>query len=86
MTVPSTKSFYYRVDLALDGAVWVRGGDYSSDRGQWMVFDPRGRLRGTFTVPGPFTIHEIGPDYVLGVYRDPNEVEFVRMYEVTSAN
>jgi hypothetical protein len=32
--------------------------------------------------PARFTPFEIGPDYVLGVWRDADDVEHVQMYEL----
>jgi hypothetical protein len=47
-----------------------------------MVFSVAGELLGSVILPERFTIHEIGVDYVLGVWRDDLDVEFIRMYEL----
>jgi hypothetical protein len=44
------------------------------------VLDPEGRLVGWVSLPAGLQILEIGPDYVLGLYRDDLEVEYVRVY------
>ena len=47
------------------------------------VFDPDGLLVGRFEVPAAIEILEIGRDYLLALYDDPMDVEFVQMYELT---
>lgn len=47
------------------------------------VFDPAGLLVGRFEVPAAIEILEIGPDYLLALYDDPMDVEYVRLYELT---
>jgi hypothetical protein len=44
------------------------------------VLDPEGRLVGWVSLPAGLQILESGPDYVLGLYRDDLEVEYVRVY------
>ena len=80
MEVPTHKARFQRVDVARDGALWVALGDYASDPARWLVFDARGRHRGVVSLPGPFRFHDAGAGYLLGVYRDANDVEFVRLY------
>ncbi len=61
--------------------VWVleynRPGD---DRMRWTVFDSEGVLLGTLTAPEGLDILEVGDDYALGLWRDEDDVEYVRMY------
>lgn len=80
MELPEHKARFYQVDVTRDGGVWVSLEEYSSETSRWLVFDAEGHRRGLVTLPGPFQIHDIGAEYVLGVYRDENDVEFVRMY------
>jgi hypothetical protein len=47
------------------------------------VFDPDGRLVGRFEIPADIEVLEIGPDYVLALYEDAMDVEYVHMYELT---
>ena len=47
---------------------------------RWDVFDPAGRWLCTVTMPASFTPLEIGSDYVAGLWRDDDDVEFVRIY------
>jgi hypothetical protein len=82
MEVPDHKPHYFRADPTRDGSVWVQIGDPTSTTARWIVFGADGLYRGTVTLPGPFQIRDAGSDYVLGVYRDATEVEFVRMYGI----
>ena len=47
------------------------------------VFDPEGHLVGRIEVPADVEILEIGPDYLLALYKDPMDVEYVHMYDLT---
>lgn len=46
----------------------------------WDVFSPDGRWVTTVTLPEDVVIHDIGEDYVLGVWHDEWDVQYVRMY------
>jgi hypothetical protein len=48
----------------------------------WSVFDPEGRWLGTATTPIDLDVRVIGPDYVLGVWKDPFDVEYVRLHRL----
>jgi hypothetical protein len=73
-------------DLVVDdlGHVWV--GEYrafwmkSEAPRSWTVFDPDGRMLGRVPLPSTFVPLHIGPDFVLGVWRDDVDVEHVRVY------
>jgi hypothetical protein len=49
---------------------------------RWDVFDRNGRWLTTVELPARFTPQEIGADYVLGVARNEDEEEGVRMYRL----
>jgi len=69
--------------MLVDGAenLWVQRYMVPSDDHQrWDVFDPRGRWQGTLTFPADLRVMEIGSEYLLGVYRDDLDVEYMRMY------
>lgn len=46
----------------------------------WTVFDPGGRVLGYVETPEGLVIHEIGEDYILGLWRDELEVEYVQVW------
>ena len=53
--------------------------DYASE---WMLFDSDGRFYGTVVMPQRFTPYSIGSDYVLGVWRNADDVEHVQLYDL----
>lgn len=59
---------------------YVRTFDTNSS---WSVLDNTGRWLGDITTPPRFSPLEIGDDYVLGLYRDEFEVEYIRVYALT---
>jgi hypothetical protein len=83
MTLPETKPAYGRLLIDADDNLWVA--DYSQERddeGTWSVFDPEGRFLGTVETPTGGRVQQIGGDFVLGVWRDELDVEYVRLYEL----
>ena len=48
----------------------------------WSVFDADGVWLGVTTLPSGFTPMDIDTDYVLGLWRDADEVEHVQLYEL----
>jgi len=64
-----------------EGNLWVQ--DYrpfGAEQPTWNVFDPTHRMLGTVETPFRLTVLDIGPDYVLGRWREPSGEESVRMY------
>lgn len=47
---------------------------------EWLVFDRDGRARGIVELPRELEVHEIGEDYVLGLWTDELDVEYVRRH------
>jgi hypothetical protein len=78
-SLPLFGQFLVDPDLNL----WV--GEYTVGRAPpaaWTVIATSGQVVGTVTLPAGFTLHEPGRDYVLGVWRDEDGVEQIRMYEL----
>lgn len=63
--------------------LWVRTfhPPYDPSPTQWLVFDGDEQMSIVET-PRKFVIHEVGDDYVLGVYWDELDVERVRLYNL----
>lgn len=83
MTLPETKPAYGRLLVDSEGNLWVA--DYSQERGAdgtWSVFDPEGRFLGSVETPTGGRVLQIGSDFVLGIWRDELDVEYVRLYEL----
>jgi hypothetical protein len=49
---------------------------------RWWVIAPSGVLLGDIVLPPRFGPHEIGEDWMLGVWRDADDVEHVRVYRL----
>ena len=48
----------------------------------FAVFNSDGVWQGRVTMPPRFRVSDIGNDYVLGIWRDDDDVQFVRMYKL----
>jgi hypothetical protein len=49
---------------------------------RWDVFTPEGVWLGSVNTPNRFTIHQIANDFVLGVWRDDSDIEYIRMFNL----
>jgi hypothetical protein len=82
-TMPAFLSF--RTDS--DKRLWVEEYRMPNDSfPEWSLFDGEGRYRGTLRLPARFILHEIGPDFVLGVRQDNSDVEYVERYRMPRLN
>ena len=82
---PATMPAFASLMVADGGRLWVQEyvpGAAPSDETRWTVYDRRGRRLGEATMPPGFRPGEIGEDYVLGVWRDDVDVEYVRLYDL----
>jgi hypothetical protein len=83
MEIPETMPAYQGLKVDDLGNLWVE--EYESDpdaEARWSVFDPDGRMLGEVVLPNGLAVMQIGPEFVLGVWRDEFDVEHVRMYEL----
>lgn len=72
-------------DLVLDpsGHLWVMHLRVpGEDERAWSVFDPDGRWLGEVRVPSALRVTDIGDDYVLGVWQDPEGVQTIRRFDI----
>lgn len=68
-----------------DGELWAREAQPPSTLGEgatWSVFGRDGRWLGSTRAPPGFAIHQVGPDWVLGRYTDPDQGDHVRLYRL----
>ena len=84
--VPMPEYLPYFAELVTDtqGNLWVM--DYQPRPGgpsRWTVVSPQGRELGRVTLPERLRPLEIGPGYVLGVWRDELDVPYLRQYALT---
>jgi hypothetical protein len=84
MTFPGTKPAYDDFLAGDDGVLWVR--QYFQPAvelpARYDLFDRDGQWLGHVTFPPRFTLHHAGPGYALGVWKDPDDVDRVRLYHL----
>ena len=81
LTYPETMpAFGSPIFADRSGSVWVP--DFMAREGvrTWTVFDPVGRRVGTVRTPADLQVFAIGADWLLGVWQDELDVEYVREY------
>lgn len=79
--LPDVRPAFSEIRIGNAGEVWLA--EYEMDAASvssWIVLDSDGTLLGRVHVPSGFRIHEIGEDYVLGVWYDEFEVPYLRRY------
>lgn len=84
---PETLPPFKSLDLQEGGRVWMEAYDPAREAdgpSRWIVADPAGRggLAGIVELPPGFEPHDIGADYVLGVWQDEFGIEYVRVYDL----
>ncbi len=81
--MPATLPSYRNIALDGDGWLWVR--PYAvTEQGSllWDVFDASGRLRCAVRLSAALAARDVGHDRFLGVVRDEDGVEQVRVYRI----
>jgi hypothetical protein len=74
---------YYYLQVDQPGNLWVQ--EYSTLIGEgrvWSVFDTADVYLGDIELPERFRVFQIGDDWVLGQWRDADEVEHLRLYRI----
>jgi hypothetical protein len=81
MEYPAQMPVYDALRTDAEGNLWVRAYEPDSAHpSRWWVFSGEGRLLGTVTTPSQLVVQEIGTDYVVGVWRDEMDVQYVHRY------
>jgi len=80
--VPKSRPAFEAVLIDEGGYTWLantkgRSNYYEATR--WEVFSPTGEWLGAVVTPARFTVHEIGPEHILGVWLDDLDVEHVQV-------
>lgn len=87
MPLPKTIPAYASMIVDVDDYLWVQ--DYPRTKAasvRWTVFDRSGRSVTEVALPTHLEVYEIGRDYVLGRYVDPDEsIPEVRLYRLRRA-
>jgi hypothetical protein len=75
--------YYERFLVGTDGSLWVELPRRAESEGRrYVVYDSAGRGLATVRSVDRVRPYDVGPDFVLGLWRDPDEVNHVRMYRV----
>lgn len=90
--IPKTFPPFRGLEIDAVGNVWVAEYTWPNDAvPRYTVFSPEGTMLGEVVLPRGIKRErvplfdlplEIGADYVLGVWKDENDVEFVRLYRL----
>jgi hypothetical protein len=81
LTPPEFLPAYSVLQLDAAGLLWVE--EYRAPgevEPRWQLFDSEGRWLTTVETPVRFRVLDIGVDYLLGVWRDELDVEYVHLY------
>lgn len=84
MPIPERRPAYSGIAVGPDGHLWVEHHLRYRESGPatWSVFDPEGRWLGDVRVPVNLDNVTVTADGLAGVWRDPADVERVRLYPV----
>ncbi len=80
-----TMPLFSRMVVDPAGRTWLKPyrPSWEPEDSVWLVVDADGAIAGHVPLPSRYTVHEIGDDYVLGVWRDELDVSYVRMHRMT---
>ncbi len=82
ITYPEEMPAYGAILPDANDNLWVSYYRLPEETPLWAVFNPDGRWLGDVEVPPNGRLTDIGPDYVVGVWRDELDVEQVRVYQL----
>lgn len=78
-----TFPFYERLLIGTDGSLWVELPRRTEDEGRrYIVYDTSGTAIATVRCPDRVRPYEVGPIEIVGLWRDPEEVNHVRAYKL----
>lgn len=81
--MPDTLPAFESLQVDELGWVWAELYRWRPEEARtWMVFDTAGRAPGIIRTPAHLEIGTIGRDYILGVWRDELDVEYVHRYSL----
>lgn len=85
LVFPETRAAFNDLRLDRTGRIWLRTGrDFPplAPSTDWTVLSKEGVLLGTLSLPKRFEVLEFGGDYLLGVWKNEMDVEFIRLYSL----
>ncbi len=79
--LPERLPAFAAVSMSEAGDIWVAITEFDGSEGyDWLVFSRSGEFRGKVHTPPDMRLHEIRPDYIIGVITDEFDVPYVRRY------
>lgn len=86
VAVPRVYPAHDRMLVDATGAIWLREdigpGRTSVENHRWTILDRDGNWLGMVTTPRRTEIHQVTRDQIVGVWRDENDVEHVRVHRL----
>lgn len=84
MTLPDELPYFGQIIVEDDGTRWLKRfrAPGIAENDTWRVFSADGTLIGRVETPARLEVHEVGADFVLGVWKDDLGVESVRRYSL----
>jgi hypothetical protein len=81
-TIPLREQMPTHGDIFADpsGTLWITTTFPGDPATRLLAVDQNGRTIGSLTLPRNIAVHEVGTDYVLGVYSDEDELPHVVLY------
>lgn len=77
--------WYERLLFGTDGSLWVEGSRRFEDEGRrYTIYDTAGRAVARAVFPDRVRPLQVGPDHLVGMWRDPDEVPHLRVWRVGS--
>jgi len=83
MELPEALPAYQALLVDHLGWYWAELFRVGQGPSEWVVFDPQGWARGVIELPSDIEVHDIGEDYVSGVWTAGLGVDYVRRYGLT---
>lgn len=87
VAVPRVYPAHDRLLVDATGAIWLREdvgpGRVNVENHRWTVLDRDGNWLGMVTTPRRTEIHQVTRDRIIGVWRDENDVEHVRVHRLS---
>lgn len=81
--IPDTLPVFESLQVDEPGWIWAELYRWRPEEARtWMVFDTAGRAHGVIRTPAGLEIGYIGRDYILGVWRDELDIEYVSRYSL----
>lgn len=75
--------YYEQFLVGTDGSLWVELARRAEDEGRrYLVYDTAGKAIATVKSVDRVRPFDVGPDLVIGLWRDPDDVQHVRVYRV----